>query len=66
MLTPRLFYFYCGANFSTRSCLVSTNYVDTHGLEVNINIRSAIALFSVRSLAKSNWKNSNDVYIGKQ
>lgn len=29
------------------------------------NIRMSISLFSVRSLVKSNWQNSNDVYKGR-
>jgi len=29
------------------------------------NMRRCITLYSVRSLIKSNWINSNDVYIGK-
>ena len=28
------------------------------------NLRRSVALFGVRSLVKSNWQNSNDVYIG--
>ena len=30
------------------------------------NIRHSFVLFSVRSMIKSNWINSNDAYIGKE
>jgi hypothetical protein len=30
------------------------------------NMRRCVALCSVRSLVKSNWMNSNDVYIGRK
>ncbi len=29
------------------------------------NFRRSVSLFCVRSLIKSKWKNSNDVYIGE-
>lgn len=29
------------------------------------NIRRSVSLFAIRSLVKSTWMNSNDVYIGK-
>jgi hypothetical protein len=29
------------------------------------NIRHCFTLFSVRYMVKSNWQNSNDLYIGK-
>jgi hypothetical protein len=31
----------------------------------NIAMRRSIALYSVRSLVKSNWQNTDNVYIGR-
>ena len=32
----------------------------------NYTIRDSLAIFSARSMIKSHWVNSNDVYIGRE
>jgi hypothetical protein len=74
-------FFYCSNNnifkAQQETCFLSLNYTSqpkytTYSGGIFMyedpleNIRRSIALFSVRSLPKSNWKNSNDVYIGRE
>ncbi len=74
-----IFFFNCNANNIFQSVqftafLSSTSNGhrgDIKGMGVyiptdEIAIRRSITVYSVRSLVKSNWKNTDNVYIGKE
>jgi len=74
-------FFFCSNNnifkAQQETCFLSLNYTSKPKYQTYLggifmykepleNIRRSIVLFSVRSLPKANWINSNDVYIGRE
>jgi len=57
--------------FSTHTMQHKDNRIKGKGVlvyenNIAIDLRRSVAMFSIRSLPKANWINSNNVFIGKE